>query len=405
MKIARFDPAPCGFPKPRIPPLPHRIQLRPCGCWQAVFSQRKRKGQFRSFMYGRYALAEAYRLAGLTRGTALLAPAYHCLTMLDPAINIGASVLLYPLRPDLSPDLDQLDLIARNSTTPVKALLATHFFGMTQNFDDLKLWCDQHGILLIEDCSHTMFTEDYQATGTGIFGKYVVSSPYKFFASEDGGLLYAPEEQLLDGTRTHSRSLLDEFRGIKRAIERNRKSIAATTLHTEIDRIDERLTLLSGNRPAPTELQLAQYEQPTPFFSKSAARKSALLSSRWLVHLSLPESIARERRKNYRRWLDAVAGLPNCRPLYPDLPEECIPYMFPLYIEHPDPHFYLLKHLGVPIWRWDELAVSSCLTAHDYRLHLLHLPCHQSLSEEQLQWMIAAMLKTLRQPVRGIRDE
>ena len=88
MKIARFDPAPCGFPKPRIPPLPHRIQLRPCGCWQAVFSQRKRKGQFRSFSRGRYALAEAYRLAGLKRDTTLLAPAYHCLMMLDPAINM-----------------------------------------------------------------------------------------------------------------------------------------------------------------------------------------------------------------------------------------------------------------------------------------------------------------------------
>lgn len=398
MKIARFDPAPCGFPKPRISPLPHRIQFRPCGCWQAVFAQRKRKGLFRSFTRGRYALAEAYRLAGLTRETTLLAPAYHCLTMLDPAVNMGANVLLYPLRPDLSPDLDKLDQIARDSTHPLKALLATHFFGVPQNFDDLKLWCDERGIVLIEDCSHVLFTEDYQATGTGIFGKFVVASPYKFFACEDGGLLYAPDDRLLEGTKTRSAGLIEEIRGIKRTIEKNRFSAAASTLHTEVDGINERLTLLSQGRPTPSELQLAQYEEPSPFFSASAARTSALHSSRWLVHLAPTESTARQRRKNYRRWLDAVAGLPNCRPLYPDLPEECVPYMFPLYIEYPESHFYLLKHLGVPIWRWDELAVSSCLTAHDYRLHLLHLPCHQSLTGSQMDWMIAAMQKTLRRP-------
>jgi hypothetical protein len=33
----------------------------------------------------------------------------------------------------------------------------------------------------------------------------------------------------------------------------------------------------------------------------------------------------------------------------------------------------------------------ACPTALDYRLRLLHLPCHQSLSPAQLDWMIAAV--------------
>lgn len=89
----------------------------------------------------------------------------------------------------------------------------------------------------------------------------------------------------------------------------------------------------------------------------------------------------------------------NCRPLYGELPEGCIPYMFPLYIDHPDTHFPLLKYLRVPIWRWDSLAVSSNLVASDYRLHLIHLPCHQSLTEEQMAWMIAAVREVMNYPI------
>jgi hypothetical protein len=77
--------------------------------------------------------------------------------------------------------------------------------------------------------------------------------------------------------------------------------------------------------------------------------------------------------------------------LFADLPDDCVPYMVPLLIERPDPHFFYLKHLGVPVWRWDAMASSSCRIANEYRLRLLHLPCHQSLSTCQLEWMIAAV--------------
>ena len=36
---------------------------------------------------------------------------------------------------------------------------------------------------------------------------------------------------------------------------------------------------------------------------------------------------------------------------------------------------------------------TTCPIASDYRLHLLHLPCHQSLDDRELDWMIAAIQK------------
>lgn len=69
--------------------------------------------------------------------------------------------------------------------------------------------------------------------------------------------------------------------------------------------------------------------------------------------------------------------------------------MFPITIAEPDPVFYQLKQAGMPIFRWDDMAVSSCTVARNYRLHLLHLPCHQGLSAQQMAWMTALVAKVL----------
>jgi dTDP-4-amino-4,6-dideoxygalactose transaminase len=398
LKLNLFNPAPCGFPKPRVPLLPDRPELLPLGKWCSGSSPRNAPSLFRHFTRGRYALGEAYRLAGVGHDGALLAPAYHCVTMLDPAVALGADVQLYPLQPDLSPDLEKLDALLAIAKKPAKALLATHFFGFAQDFTCLKQWCDQHNIALIEDCSHVLFTENFQASGTGIFGKFVAASPYKFFACENGGLLHSSGEHLLDNVATKPAGLTQELRGIKRTIEKYR---AAGSMTSEIALIDQQLETLSTSPLVTADEQIAPYSRPSSMYSPAEAKTAALRSSRFIAsHASIGEIISR-RQCNYLRWAKATARLPNCRPLYPDLPENCAPYMFPLHIDQPTPHFYWLKHLGLPVWRWDEMAVSNCPVAQDYRLHLLHLPCHQSLTTDQMDWMISALQKTLRHPAQG----
>lgn len=398
MKLARFNAEPCAFPKPRVSLLPVRPELRLSGQWSVGALKHKSPSHFRHFTRGRYALGEAYRLAGVGREGALLAPAYHCVTMLDPALALGADVQLYPLHADLSPDLDKLDEFLAAYGRPVKALLCTHFFGFAQNFSDLKRWCDKYRIILVEDCSHVLFTETFQADGTGIFGQFVAASPYKFFACENGGLLYSPETPLPVSVKTESAGLMQELRGIKRTLEKCRST---GPMAKGIAMIDARLKALSANPVRAAEEQITAYLQPSSLYSAAESKTAALCSSRFIVsHSSIAENIGR-RQNNYRRWVQAVDALPNCRALFPELPENCAPYMFPLHIDHPAPHFYWLKHLGVPIWRWDEMAVSSCPVAQDYRLHLLHLPCHQTLGDDRMDWMIAAVQKTLRHPAPG----
>ena len=49
--------------------------------------------------------------------------------MLDPVIRLEAEIGLYPLTPDLAPDLDALEAALNSCANPVRALLATHYFG------------------------------------------------------------------------------------------------------------------------------------------------------------------------------------------------------------------------------------------------------------------------------------
>jgi len=105
MHYQRFDPTVCGFPKPAVPILP-RLGMQSLGCsGPSAFKPLGAGRNAQSFTRGRYALTEAYRLAGVGADAAILLPAYHCRTMLDPAIRLGAPIVLYALRPDLSPDL------------------------------------------------------------------------------------------------------------------------------------------------------------------------------------------------------------------------------------------------------------------------------------------------------------
>ncbi|NWG31707.1 MAG: DegT/DnrJ/EryC1/StrS family aminotransferase [Rhodocyclaceae bacterium] len=378
-----FDASPCGFPKPRAPLLPvglSGIGLRSTHAWAPA-------EHFRHFSRGRYALREAYRLAGIGPGAALLAPSYHCRTMLDPALALGGEVRLYPLHPDLTPDLAALDTLADQSPAPVKALLATHFFGLPRDFAALAAWCAGRGITFVEDASHAFLTERFRSAGIGGFGDFVVSSPYKFLPSPDGGLLYTRDAGRLAGIVTKAPAWRDELRGLLHLWQK-----AHARTRCDLGALDQELAAIAAHPPIPASERRGP-AGPSPDYRPEHAGIASLRCSRWLSRHADRAKIAARRRERYRQWAQATMNLPYCRPLQPTLPEDCIPYMFPLLIDRPDPHFDWLKRLGMPIYRWDSLAVSDCPTARHYRLHLLHLPCHQSISDDEMDWMIAVVRK------------
>lgn len=413
LSFHRFDPSPCGFPAPRAPLLP-RFSLAGAALGAparpgTVFFRR----ESRFYRRGRYALLEAFRLAGVGPQGALLAPAYHCRTMLDPAQRLAGEVRLYPLNADLTPDFTALAALCAAPGAPVRALLLTHYFGFAQPAAVVARWCAERGIALIEDCSHAFFGEAKDVSGQalaalgsfgtfGTFGDYAVASPWKFFPCADGGVLVANRGAVLPAPparggaaaelKAEAKAVLGSLRGVGRL--RGGADETPEQLH-------RRLAQLAATPAAPAVEGVAEDGGLSPHYRPEDEGLAGLRSSRLLMRVTdAPRLIAR-RRRHYAAWVQGVAGLAAARPLHPALPDSCVPYMFPLLVDHPEFHFALLKRLGVPIWRWDEMARSACPVAAAYRLRLLHLPCHQDLSAGEMAWMIAAVRAVLELPVPG----
>jgi perosamine synthetase len=390
MDYLSFDPTTCGFPKPRVPVLPgpsrHSFSVRR----QAAAAALADSPNARFYSRGRYAMTDAYRLCGVGPDAMLLAPAYHCRTMLDPALRLGANVTLYPLNPDLSPNLQGLTACVTQHRGQIGALLVTHYFGFPQPLGPLLELCERHGIPLIEDCSHCLFLPS-NSSDLGRKGRYCISSPYKFFPMEDGGVLWANHGAPLPTQRTQSPGIAQELKAVARAF---RHTLAPRT--TPAAELLETATTALADAPAPrgSDRQVTS-TSPSHLYEMGDEHYGNLASSRSALRHTKLQRLQAQRRAHYRSWAQCVAHLPHCQALYPELPDGCTPYMFPLRIDEPDSHFFALKRLGVPIWRWDDMAVSGCSVATDFRTHLLHLPCHQELTDDHLRWMTTAVANVL----------
>ncbi|WP_164962632.1 DegT/DnrJ/EryC1/StrS family aminotransferase [Rubrivivax sp. JA1026] len=384
----RFDPAACGFPRPRVPVLAPLTPAQLGAPRPAPATPR------RHYARGRYALQAAYTLAGVGRGGALLAPAYHCRTMLDGALALGAEVVPYPLTPELHPDLDGLRRAAAACRTRPAAVLATHYFGLPRDIAALAAWCRDEGLALVEDCSHALVEADPGAPGRaplGATGRWAVSSPYKFFPCPDGGWLWANGGAPLPAP-PRAAGLADEARGLRQAWAQWRRPPVAP----DAAALEAAFAALAPGEPGRDWLE---HDGGTSADYRGAdAGRAGLRVSRWIERRSVLESLVQARRRHYAQWVDALAGLPGLRPLLPALPAHVAPYMVPVLVDEPAALFPPLKRLGLPIWRWDDMAVSGCEVSRRYRQGLFHLPCHQALDAAAMAWMTGAVRRAARRP-------
>ena len=395
-----FDPAPFGFPAPALPLLAplRRAALqwsppatRPVPAWA---------GQGRLYSRARYALREAFSLSGVGPAGTLLAPSYHCRTMLDPALALGAPISLYHLQADLRPDLDDIAQRMRSAVVPVRALLAPHFFGLRQDLAALAALCRQHGVTLIEDCAHALPLRS-PANGMGSTGTWCVASPYKFFPCEDGGALWSGTGQALPAAPALQAPSWRAAAGqVRNQLRRLRQRSPASAAGLQANPATAALAPLTA---ATLHAQGLQQRQQGPSADYQPGRETLACSglSSWIIgHADIGQIVAR-RRANFLQWATAVQGLPQAHAPWQQLGAHDTPYMFPLRIDRPEQRFPALKHAGLPIWRWDSLASSSCPTSAGYRLHLLQLPCHQGLSAADMAWMISTLGRVLALPLVG----
>lgn len=127
-----------------------------------------------------------------SRGGDVLLPAYIGETdkegsgVMDPVRSAGLGYGFYPVDWSLQPDMKQINELL--VTGKFSVLLIIHYFGFWQcDIVRVRSWCDQLGVLLVEDCAHSLLSE-YGGSKLGTFGHGAFHSLHKLTSAAEGGM-------------------------------------------------------------------------------------------------------------------------------------------------------------------------------------------------------------------------
>jgi dTDP-4-amino-4,6-dideoxygalactose transaminase len=354
---------------------------------------------------GRIAIGLALRALGVAAGDVVLVPAYHSPSMIPPAHWCGAEVAFYRVRPDTAPDLADIEALVAKGR--VKAIMATHFFGIPHDLAPLRALCDRHGIGLVEDCAHSFFGAR-DGIPVGSTGDYAIGSTMKFFPIYEGGCLVSRRHRLDVALRGagfgfEAKAALN---ALEAAFTYGRLPVLRALLALPLrlktalwNALKSRDRDASGAPSAAPALAPSSSDSSFDFDARWADKRSSWFS-RAVLRLSSSVRIVARRRRNYVELQRALDGAPGCRPLFARLPEGACPWMFPLLVDHPQAVAEMLVRAGVPITRfgstlWPGVDASVCANSADLGRRLIAFPCHQALTDTERAWLHAQVRQAL----------
>jgi len=361
-------------------------------------------GAARLVTSGRIAIGLALREMGIGAGDTVLVPAYHSPSMIPPVLWLGAQVVFYRIHPDTTADLND---IAAKLDPSVKAVMATHFFGIPQDLAPLRALCDSHGTALLEDCAHCFFGR-FGETPVGTSGDYAIGSSMKFFPIYEGGCLVSARHPL-DAVRLRSAGAGFEAKAALAALEASfgyGRLPAVRALLALPLRLKSALwgalkarRAAAGGGDAASALAPDSSDSSFNFDPRWIDKRSSIFSRMTLRAVSHTRIVAL-RRRHYLALQAALGTLPGCRPLFPSLPDGACPWVFPLLVDQSEVVCARLQAAGVPMVRfgaslWPGVDATVCANSMALGRHLIAFPCHQALREAESRWMIAAVRDAL----------
>jgi dTDP-4-amino-4,6-dideoxygalactose transaminase len=346
---------------------------------------------------GRAALYHALRQAGLPANSRVLVPTYHCPTMIAPVLLAGHQPSYFGIRPDGLPDLLRIE---ESEAGAARAMIVSHYFGLTQSLREVRAWCDARGIVLIEDCAHSYFGQAGDRP-VGAWGDYATTSLSKFFPLPEAGLLASAHRPLAPMQLRHQ-GAWPELKGCVDVLEtgvRFRRLAGLNGLLGACFRIKDRLRS-SQSRPdaAPA---VGQFTAEQLMRGSDMARIDArpLLVSRALYACVRPGRVVALRRRNYDLYAAALGRLPGMEHLAALPRNPAAPYVYPIWVDDADRVYHGLRALGVPVFRWDRIWPGTPRRTDDagslWSHHLLQLLCHQDLEVEDIEYSIRCLHEML----------
>ncbi len=342
---------------------------------------------------GRAAIYQALLQLRLPAGSGVLVPTYHCPTMVAPIVLAGLKPHFFGLNDQGLPALER---IAAETAACSRVMLVSHYFGFARSLAAVRQWCDERGIALIEDCAHCLFGQAGDRP-IGAWGDFATASLSKFLPLAEGGVLASASRPI--DTLPLSRP------GIKAQVKGWVDVLEPATGHGRLAGINHALALLLKLRRRPPANAATQ---PTPSLPDGEAMMRDCDMARvgqkpsWasrVLTVALPRGhIITRRQENYLAYSRHFAHQQGARPLFDPVGEErqpVAPYVFPLWVDDPDPVYHEARSRSLPVFRWDRLWPGTPSQPQDagarWSRHVLQLLCHQDLSDDDIMFTAQAI--------------
>jgi len=147
---------------------------------------------------GTAALHLACQAAALGPGDEVIVPAITFVASASACRYVGAEPVLCDVRSAHDFNVDVED-VARRITSRTRAVIAVHFCGYPANVAALRALCDEHGLVLIEDCAQAIGAHvDASGRQVGTVGEL---GCFSFFSKKqlcvgEGGMISTADEAL-----------------------------------------------------------------------------------------------------------------------------------------------------------------------------------------------------------------
>lgn len=350
---------------------------------------------------GRAAIYHALLQLQLPPASTVLVPSYHCPTMVAPVLLANLTVAYFGLRADGLPNLTTIDAATAAKT---KAMLVSHYFGIANSLAEVRQWCDERGIVLIEDCAHCYFGNAGERA-VGDWGDYATASLSKFLPLPEGGLLasaHHPIKRLQlapQGFKAQIKGWIDVFElatkyerltglnGVMSGLfwlkNRQGRSQTATPAHT------------TPSNALPTQNAITMMRDS----DMARIEKAPLGATKMLKNLLPRGRIIARRQQNFEAYARHFATANGARPLFQLRSIAVAPYVFPLWVDDAERVYGEIRALDLPVFRWDRIWPGTPQIAGDvgplWSQHVLQLICHQDLSEGDIEHTAVAILNLL----------
>lgn len=324
------------------------------------------------FSRGRHGLWQGVRALGLGSGDEVLVPAYHHGSEVEALLRADLVCRFFGARDSLSPDPGELDSLVGPRT---RALHLIHYLGFPQDTVRWRRWCDERGLVLIEDAAQAWLAS-FAGEPLGTRADLSLTCLYKTFGLPDGAAVVCRAP--LPGVVRRARV------GVAGLARQHALWIAMRS--ALVGRVVTRLGLAGRNR-GEDDLTLGD------------VRRAPCGVTRWAIARLATEHVAAARRRNFTGLAERLR--PRLARDFRQVPADASPLAFPLETRDRERLLGRLAADGIralELWPRPHpaLPVERFPYAARLRATLVGLPVHQELRPGDLDRMAAAVERAER---------